>query len=255
MSSILILGQSGTGKTRSLTTLPGTLVVSEFDPSGERSIRRSLRYFEPGDADQIAELDDFTDKDAAVIRYLSIAKIVTKDYKLDAKYLNHKRMLDLYILDTNVLITKADNIQNIACDPLTGLSKVAKGAIFAGAGTKGPTFRDWDLFAEKVLEICEVCQGYESKNFIMTAHLQTEKDAITEAIIQTPYAEGQKISRTIMQAFDVVYLAVYRDGQYVWRTKPTETLQSIRNRLIDGDDVPDYIPQNFTDLLSVMPKK
>ncbi len=253
MASILILGGTGTGKTRSLSTLPGTLVVGEFDPSGERSIRRKRRYFEPGDAEQIAEADLKPDE-AAIIRYLSIQKTVTKDYRLDAKQLMQKRMLDLFILDTNILLTQADNVQNIATDPLTGLSRIAKGAVFSQAGTKGPTYRDWDLFAEKILEIAEVTQGYEAKNYIMTAHLQTEKDAVTEAIKESPYAEGQKVSRTIMQAFDIVYLAVYRDGQYQWRTKPTETLQSIRNRLIDGDDLPEYIPQNFTNLLSVLPK-
>lgn len=251
MSSILILGPSGSGKTRSLTTLPGTICVAEFDPSGERSIRRPLKYFDPGDADKIEELSA---DEVAVIRYLSIQKTITKDFKLDSKQLNQKRMLDLFVLDTNILL-KNDNIQNIAIDTLTGLSRIAKGACFSGAGTKGPTYRDWDLFAEKVLEIIEVAQGNEDKNLIVTGHLQTEKDAVTEAIKETPYAEGQKISRTIMQAFDIVYLAAYRDGQYVWRTKPTETLQSIRNRLIDGDDVAEYIPQDFGKLLAVLPKK
>lgn len=254
MASILILGGSGTGKTRSLSTLPGTLAVAEFDPSGERSIRRKLRYFDPGDAEQIAQAEDLQQDEAAVIRYLSIQKTITKEYRLDSKQLQQKRMLDLFILDTNILLTQAENTQNIACDPLTGLSRVAKGAIFSQAGTKGPTFRDWDLFAEKILEIVEVAQGQESKNFVMTAHLQTEKDAITEAIKESPYADGQKISRTIIQAFDIVYLAIYKDGEYQWRTKPTETLQSIRNRLIDGDDLPDYIPQDFGKLLSVIPK-
>ena len=88
----------------------------------------------------------------------------------------------------------------------------------------------------------------------MTAHLQTEKDGITEAIKETPFADGQKIPRTIMQSFDVVYQSMYRDGQYVWRTKPTETLQSIRNRLIDGNDLPEYIDQDFSKLLMVLLK-
>lgn len=253
MASILIIGVSGTGKSRALGTLPGNLWVAELDPSGERSIRRKPHYFEPGSAEQVAEAE-LSQSDVAVTRYLSIQKIITKEYRLDSKQLQQKRMLDLLILDTNVLLTKADNIQNIAIDPLTGLARIAKGAIFSQAGPKGASFRDWDLFAEKILEICEVCQGYEAKNFILTAHISTEKDAITESIREVPYAEGQKISRTIMQAFDIVYQAVYRDGQYQWRTKPTETMQSIRNRLIDGDDLPDYIPQDFGELLSVLPK-
>jgi hypothetical protein len=253
MSSILILGPSGSGKTRSFTTLPGSLAVAEFDPSGERSIRRKITYFDPGDADKIDEAN-LPEDEVAVIRYLSIQKSITKEFRLDSKQLNQKRMLDLFILDTNVLL-KDSKIQNIAIDTLTGLSRIAKGACFAGAGTKGPTYRDWDLFAEKVLEIIEVAQGNDEKNLIVTGHLQTEKDAVTEAIKETPYAEGQKISRTIMQSFDVVYLAIYRDGKYVWRTKPTETLQSIRNRLVDGNDLEEYIPQHFGDLLKVLPKK
>ena len=253
MASILILGGSGTGKTRSLSTVPGTLHVAEFDPSGERSIRRQFKYFEPGDADQIVDAE-LTDKDASIIRYLSIAKTITKEYRLSARQLMQKRMLDLFILDTNMLLTGENNIRNIAVDPLTGLSRVAKGAIWASAGAKGATWRDWDLFAEKILEIVEVSQGYDQKNFILTAHLQTEQDGITEAIKETPYADGQKIPRTITQAFDIVYQSMYRDGNYVWRTKPTETLQSIRNRLIDGNDLPEYIDQDFTKLLSMLPK-
>lgn len=256
MSSILILGESGAGKTRSLTTLPGTLSVLEFDPSGERSIRRKLRYVDPGNASTIDELDPpLTDKDAAVFRYLSIGQTIGKDFRMDNRWLNQKRMYDLYILDINYLLTKSQTIQNIACDPLTGLSHVAKGACFANAGNKGPTFKDWDLFAEKCLEIIEVAQGVESKNFIMTAHIQTEKDEITGAIKETPFADGKKLPRTIMQLFDVVYLAMYKDGDYVWRTRPTDNLTSIRNRLIDQDDVEEYIPQDFSKLLAILPKK
>lgn len=266
MASILILGESGTGKTRSLTTLPGNLFVAEFDPSGERSIRRRLHYYEPGDANKIADNEPGTDAkgnkledglsstEAAIIRYLSISKTITKNFRLDDRWLGQKRIMDLFILDVNLLLTGDNNIQNVVVDPLTGLSRIAKGACFATAGTKGPTFKDWDLFAEKVLEIAEVSQGYEAKNFVLTAHIQTEKDAITEAIKESPYADGKKIPRTLMQAFDVIYQAMYRDGKYVWRTKPTETLQSIRNRLVDGDELPEYIDQDFSKLLSALPK-
>lgn len=253
MASILILGESGTGKTRSLTTLPGSLFVAEFDPSGERSIRRELKYYDPGDADKIIE-DELTEKQAAIIRYLSISKSITKNFRLDDRWLGQKRIMDLFILDVNQLLTGDNSIRNIAVDPLTGLSRIAKGACFATAGTKGPTFKDWDLFAEKVLEVVEVSQGYEAKNFILTAHIQTEKDAITEAIKESPYADGKKIPKTLIQAFDIVYQAMYRGGEYVWRTKPTETMQSIRNRLIDGDELGEYIPQDFGKLLDILPK-
>lgn len=256
MSSILILGESGTGKTRSLTTLPGTLAVAEFDPSGERSIRRELRYIDPGDANTIDEMDPpLADTDAAIFRYLSINTTIGKDFRMDNRWMNYNRMYTLYLLDMNYLLVNSKTVKNVVCDPLTGLSRVAKGACFANAGTKGPTFKDWDLFAEKCLEIIEVSQSVEEKNFIMTAHIQTEKDEITGAIKETPFADGKKLPRTIMQLFDVVYLAVYKDGEYLWRTRPTEMMQSIRNRLVDQEDVPEYIEQDFGKLLAIMPKK
>lgn len=253
MSSILIVGKPGSGKTRSLTTLPGSLFIAEFDPSGERSIRREPIYFEPGDAEKVSEAE-LTDTNVAIIRYLSIGKTVSKEFRMDNRQLNYKRMMDLFILDVNYLLAKS-TIKNIVCDPLTGLVRVAKGACFAQAGPKGATFKDWDLFAEKVLEIVEVAQAFEDKNFIVTAHITTEKDAITEAIEEKVYTDGQKIPRTIIQAFDIVYQSVYRNGEYVWRTKPSDTFQSIRNRLIDGDDVEEYVPQDFTKLLATMPRK
>lgn len=254
MSSILIVGKPGSGKTRSLGTLPGTLSVSEFDATGDRSIRREPLFFDPGDAERIIEAE-LSEQTVAVIRYLSVSKTITKEYRLDSRQLNQKRILDLFILDTNILLNRDIGPKNISCDSLTGLSRVAKGAIFSQAGPKGSTFKDWDLFAEKILEIIEVANSHEEKNFIMTAHIATEKDSITEAIEERVFADGQKVPRTIIQAFDIVYQSMYRDGQYVWRTKPTETFQSIRNRLIDGNDVEEYIAQDFAKLLAVMPKR
>jgi len=254
MASILIIGPSKTGKTRSMSTLPGTLFVAEVDTSGEKSLRRKIRYFEAGDAEQIAsEETNLKADEVAVIRYLSEVSSITKGFLLDAKYLQRKRIFDLFVLDLNFLL-KDDTIKNICIDTLTGFSNLAKSACFSGSGTKGPVWKDWDLFAEKVLEVVTACQGRTDKNLVVASHIETEKDAITEAINEIPLAEGKKIPRIIMQEFDIIYRTIYRDGQYLWRTKPTETMQSIGNRLVDGDDLPDYIKQDFSKLLSALPK-
>lgn len=241
----LIIGKSGTGKTRSCQTLPGHKVGQIFDPGGERSIRLDLKQYDPGDGPvlvkETVELDETT---VQFINYAALPTQIQSGYALSMRYLQKKRQIDLAIADANPIFDSPD-INSIFVDGLTGMGQAVHAAVFQ-SGPKN-TFEAWNQAMEKVLEYYEVGCGRYDKHFILLAHVQTEKDELEGTIKQEPLIFGKKLPGNLIRIFDTVFLSVYLDEKYMWVTRPTAQCDFLGTRM--RDDLPEIIPQDFRLLL------
>jgi len=247
-NNIMILGDSKTGKTQSMSTLSGHTLLANFDPTGFHSL--TVPYVTIG-PNELNQLDNWPgDVNMTVIDYTSLVGQIS--LTLDRG--NRRSNYDIYVSfinDMNAAMA-SEFIDNIVVDGLTGLSDAVLGAVMQINKRSRPQFEDWGQAIDKIVEII-MALAASTKNFILCAHLQAERDELTGRIKELPLVYGKQLPNKILAIFDTVFVTRVTGGIYHWVTNPQPLLQTVGSRTFR--QLPPTITQDFELLFSNQPKQ
>ena len=243
--NICILGNSKTGKTRSLSTLPGKTAICSFDPDGYSSLRSNYQVYPAGASEQA--LTELSNLDAIAMDYAAESAQVGETFGHRRTRGSRLNAHQLFIKDFNAFLSD-ERVDNVALDGLTGMSNLVLDAVLeANLRTKTNLQADFGDALNKLTEILVCLTASRTKNGVLLCHINTTKDEATGRLLQLPNCYGSKFPETMLGFFSNVFQTGVSGGSYYWITKPQALMESMGSRQFDN--LPERMIQNFTDLL------
>lgn len=159
-----------------------------------------------------------------------------------------------FILDENELWkpeAEERGVCHVAVDSLTGLqyNLIDYIVCLRGATKSGWMGTDEDVYGKAIEKMKEIIDSFVSLkfDFILTAHIETEKDAVTGKVLEQPLIYGRKLPGLILSKMDDIYYAYsdFSSGNlsYWWGTQPQMLLKIIGQR--NFDNLPVRVPPDF----------
>lgn len=201
---LLLLGDSGAGKTTFAASGPGRVQIADFDGKVS-SAAQYLRENNPSQLDQVnytdyASIGKFGDKELAAHKF-------NQDMGQLAKDLGEVRT---FVLDSLTTFSDASMEYLLKSNP--GVKR------FVTQGAQIPVLQDYQMARIWFKQMLTALLSLKC-HVIVTAHIQVDKDELTGQIIRSPMMAG-KLSRELPIYFEEVWRA-YRDerGEYWAQTQ------------------------------------
>jgi len=205
-ANFLIIGAHGTGKTYSLLTAPGPVVIDSFDPGGTRCI--PAKYIESG-------------------------QIMVRNYEFDTAV--KPQAFRTWEADFNRWKNGGmfDSIGTYAID-FTRWAQSLMHAILEGRGRKPlagkadlgkdpdivPELGDYNLHQKTLAQYLADITNLPCHVVVM-AHLNIDKDEKVGRMFSSVYVDGKKFAQNVPSLFDEVYFAeVIGQNNFVWQLVP-----------------------------------
>lgn len=264
--SILLIGPTGSGKTVSFETLPGGTIIFNFDPGGWRSLERT-----PGPQPGTSRVAKKLKHSKTLRAWLSVKEnrlekdeILILDYEARSNQIQLGKMIKF---DSGIFLEMGADVNelekpglrergicHICLDSLTWLQWAVLEAIvlFRGPTSSGYIGTDQDVYGkaiEKMKEIIDTC-CHLPFDFVLTAHVQGDKDEITGKIKEEISIYGKKLPELIASMIDDIYFCSedLSSGhpRYLWSSHSQGFLKAMRTRSFDN--LPLTFEANFSKL-------
>jgi len=229
----LIYGDFGTGKTSLLKTCPKPVYIHSFDPGGTKSIRREI---EKGDI--IADTSfEFSEKADA----LSLYKEWDREFRemKNNGIFNH---IGTFVIDSGTMLNK------ILLEVASSVN--SKNTPISGLNIRVAFLQDYRVQMVALEMIVKECTGLPC-HFIMTGHVDRQKDETTGSFVNGPMLTG-KHTQEIPLLFDEVYVAGNKQtskGQEYYLITQNEGAFKARSRLAGMYPLDRREPQDIKALL------
>ncbi len=155
--------------------------------------------------------------------------------------------------DINYAGKHLDLFDSIALDSLSPFATEALDFIVAMNNRRDTQIQDYKICIAKINEVLNSLFSF-GKHFVMTAHLQSESDAVTGRGRQVPQVWGKDLPSDIPKKFSEVFQTKTIPNSktaggvdYMWQTKPDGFVNFLGSRL--RDDLKPVIPQDFSALV------
>ena len=240
MHTALILGESHTGKTRSLSTLPGTTVLFNFDmPDNVTSLRVPYR--------EVLRLKDFWNTGEVMPSFMVVQyTLVAREISLGATPDPSSAKMRAFIEDVNSLASHLTQVDNLVLETLQPFADEMLNFIVASNGRRDTQIQDYKVARDKLQQVFGSLMG-TGKNVILTGHLQSEKDEITGRGKVNPMVWGKDLPGSIPKMFGEVFQSLAQvtpqGVKYVWQTKPDQFMTFLGSR--KADNLPKFMDQDF----------
>lgn len=215
----LMLGDTGSGKTTQLLTLPGKTFAYLFDPNAILSLRGS-------DIDYEEFLPD---------RLNLSVKSLSKDKGGD-KTTSHKNSLFVEWekdFDDKMNSGFFNDYDNVAFDSATTLLDLIMDRVLTINGRPGqwPQQDDYGPQMQVFINICRTLMSI-NKTIFMTGHLETKQDELTKKIFRGPMMTGRLKTKIPLLFSDIFVCEVENDGRgkiiHKIMTVPDRTTTTVR---------------------------
>lgn len=218
MATFLIVGESHTGKTQSLSTLPGKTILFNFEPPDNVS-NLTVPFEETKSLQEWWKLKKPIER-VVVVQYGSL---VTK-LNLTAVASPAREKITTFIDDINSSEAHFKEFDSFVIETLGPLAEEIMDFIVASNGRKDRQIQDYGMGITKLNHVLMSLMA-TGKNVVLTAHLQNERDELTGRGRTTPLVWGKSLPSTIPKWFSEVFCTVVNsDGKggikYQWLTKP-----------------------------------
>lgn len=248
---ILLMGESGTGKTNSLRTLisAGITPFVEFLEPGMETIgdifngkQAHYKYRKAFTANwlQLKEM-------ARVVNALPLDGLAKLQ---DAQKTKHVAFMDL-ISDANDFkcdccqrswgdVTKWNTDRAFCIDGLTGLSDMAMALLVGSKPLR--SMSDWGIAQNMIMGFLNYIISDVTCTFVLISHQEREKDEVTGGTSVTVSTLGQKLAPKIPAKFSDV-ISVERVGtKFTWSTAATNAVTKTRNLSIASGLDASFVP-------------
>ncbi len=211
--SILLLGDTGAGKTTQLLTLPGKKFAYLFDPNAIMSLRG-----------HDVEVEEFLPD-----RLNLSVKSLTKG-KGDSTT-NHQSMIyQEWERDFNKRLESGyfNNIDVIALDSATTFLDLIMDRVLTINGRAG-SWPQQDDYGPQMITFINVCRQLSAlgKTLLLTGHLEIKKDELQQRIFRTPMLTGRLKTKIPLLFSDVFVCEAENDG----RGNIKHKIQTVPDRL------------------------
>jgi hypothetical protein len=246
---MLNVGESHMGKTRALSTLKGNTVIFNFEPPDNVS-SLTVPYVE------MKRLTDWW-KLAKPIEGILVVQYGMIAPSFDASaFLNPtKDSAQAFIEDMQSLETQLGKVDNLVVETLEPLSLAYLEFIAASGGGRRSDakiqLQDYNVLVTKVRSALGKLMSF-GKNFVLTAHLDADKDETTGRVKVLPMSVGRKLGPLMPKLFSEIFCSEIRSKagggiEYVWNTKPEPGgfLTFLGSRKDKNGKLPKYIEPNY----------
>lgn len=218
---VLMLGDTGNGKTSQFLTLPGKKYIYLFDPAGLESIRG----FD-------VDYDEFLPTPvSAAVQSLSKEKAGDKRISVSSVYKNFEEQFNQRLGDGFF-----DQYTWVGFDSATTLLDLMMDRVLTINGRLGqwPHEDDWGPQMIAFTNLCRTVTAM-GKNLFMTGHMQDKKNRKTGATRRQPMMTGQLVQKIPLLFSDVFGCDVDVDGQgkaaYLLHTVPDGEFTVVRTSI------------------------
>lgn len=249
MINVLLIGESKSGKTSSIETLPRGTVLFSFDKGGWHSLGRKGKKLTvvPKFGEWFKDELMLEPTDILCVDYAVSDTVEPNQYTRVDQTLIHTFIQDFNLLWSPKASDKG--IFHIAIDSLTSMQRPVLEYVMAINNRVMATQQDWGQAINKVDEIIQSAVGLPF-DFILTSHIQAEKDEISGKIRELPLIYGKQLPNLLLAKFDDIYLTFSERTpaglQFFWGTSPEGLLKIIGTR--NFDNLPARVAPNFMKL-------
>ena len=254
-SNTLLLGATGSGKTYSLRSFAsaGVQTFILFTEPGMRTVSDipcsdgiHWRYISPATA-SFTDMASAADKVNKAFDLEALTKQKNWDKQKYRQWMDVLTTMNEFVCDRcGVNYGGVDSWQTDRClaiDSLSGLNLMAMDFVAGPKPVKAPA--DWGT-AMAQLEgfLNRMCSGTQC-HFVLTAHLERERDEISGGVQLMASTLGQKLAPKIPRYFDDVILCRRTEATFTWSTAANNVDVKARNLPIS-----DKLSPSFGDLLT-----
>lgn len=229
----LLVGKAGTGKSFCLQTCRKPVLIHSFDPGGTKSLGSLIADPKNGIfADTRFEYESDKNPKAFKLWDAEMDRLVRE------KFFDN---IGTYVLDSYTTWSYAI---------LAHIKRTETGKLFTRAHVDVPCQADYQLAQVRTREMCMKCSALPC-DFILTAHIASEKDEVTGGIVNTINA-APKLRELLPSLFDEIYVcrtqASSTGVKYEFQTV-NDNIYVARSRLCENGKIAAREPQDFKALL------
>lgn len=257
-SKTLLIGDSGEGKTDSLTTFleAGIQPFVIFTETGmsilqKSCIRRGLDFTKihhtyVSQAAQNWNAMIAMAKNTNMLSYDALTKVI------DANRMQHQQLVKVLQACNNFVcdrtkqsfgdVSSWSTDRVLIIDSMSGLNEMAMSLVVGERPTRGP--QDWQVAQNHLKTIFKKLLTDLQCHVVITGHLEREKNDVTGEILVMASSLGKKLAPDLPKNFDDVILAEKNAGKFKWSTLKSGYV--LKNRFAP---LSDNIPPTFAPLI------
>lgn len=247
--NVLLEGMTGSGKTHAIRTLV------------EAGITPFVIATEPGIVSTLGDIP----ADKLHWKYIAPAQVSWSDMLDNAKKINSMSFESLTKLPSmgkekyGQFLEVVSTCANFVCDrdgksygsvdswgtdrclvldSLSGLNLMAMDLVVGAKPVKAPG--DWGVAMDNLERFINRCTCGVSCHFVLTAHLERERDEVTGGTTVTVSTLGQKLAPKIPRFFDDVIQCKQEGGNFTWNTQSGQAALKTRHLPIAEKLPPDF---------------
>jgi len=249
---VLLMGDSGTGKTHAIRTLIDA-GVTPFIIATEQNCIQTLKDIPAGKwhykfinaqpENNWGNLQDMLSK-VNKLSYENLTKVQDPNKSSYNQLLDVLTTCNKFVCDCHKEdfgdVSLWDNSRALVIDGLSGLSDMAMGLTVGNKPVR--SMPDWGVSQNSLKSIIAQLTTAVRCPFILIAHIDREKDEITGGTSVTVKTLGQKLGPDLPRMFSDVIRAKREGNKFSWDTADSQATVVSRNIPIASNQAPSFVP-------------
>lgn len=249
---VLLMGDSGTGKTHAIRTLIDA-GVTPFVIATEQNCIQTLKDIPAGKwhykfinaqpENNWGNLQDMLSK-VNKLSYENLTKVQDPNKSSYNQLLDVLTTCNKFVCDCHKEdfgdVSLWDNSRALVIDGLSGLSDMAMGLTVGNKPVR--SMPDWGVSQNSLKSIIAQLTTAVRCPFILIAHIDREKDEITGGTSVTVKTLGQKLGPDLPRMFSDVIRAKREGNKFSWDTADSQATVVSRNIPIASNQAPSFVP-------------
>jgi hypothetical protein len=246
--NILLLGDSGSGKTYSLRSLIDAgleLFVLQTEPGGTvladlPKDKYHYHYISPATASWDAMKDSATKINSLSMKAIAGMEGINKrEY---GQWIEVISTLGNFTCDrcgeSFGDVSTWDTSRVLVIDSLSGLNIMAMDLVVGSKPTK--SMADWGIAMDNLGRLINKLVTDTQCHMVLTAHLEPERDEVTGRVVNMPSTLGRKLAPQLPRFFDNCIHTIREGTAFKWSTATANTALKARDLPIDDNLTPTF---------------
>jgi hypothetical protein len=248
---VILMGDSGTGKTEALKTLIKA-GITPFIIATEQNFIQTMKdapagswhykYVNPSPDSSWGKFLDMAKK-INDLSYENLTKVTDPFKQAHNKFLEIISICNNFVAEDNGVsygdASKWQTDRALVIDSLSGVSDMAMALVVGNKPVR--SMPDWGVSQNAIKTLLSLCVSIRC-TFILTAHIDREKDEITGGTTVTVKTLGQKLGPDLPRMFSDVIRTRRNADKFVWDTSDSQAVVVGRHLPFKHDLEPSFVP-------------